>query len=222
MGVKGRVISLFRLYKLKYSLRGFSFSIYSYVDNNSELGDYVKLGGKTTIVESTVGDYTYFTDAKVAKSTIGKFCSIGKNVIIGGLGRHPVDMISTHPSFYSTRRQCGETFVDKNYFEEYKKTHVGNDVWIGVNSILLDGVRVGNGVIVAAGAVVTKDVPPYAIVGGVPARIIRYRFKPEEISMLEEICWWNLPANELKNISSIIRSNNIEQLAEYVDTKSIS
>jgi carbonic anhydrase/acetyltransferase-like protein (isoleucine patch superfamily) len=89
------------------------------------------------------------------------------------------------------RRQCGISFADKQYFSEFKETRIGNDVWIGENSIVMDGVTIGNGAIVAAGSVVVKDVAPFSIVGGVPARLIRLRFVPEKIRFIEDSQWWN-------------------------------
>ncbi|MEY0719389.1 CatB-related O-acetyltransferase [Providencia alcalifaciens] len=93
---------------------------------------------------------------------------------------------------------------------------IGNDVWIGVNSIILDGVKIGNGAIIAAGSVVTKDIPDYAIVGGIPAKIIKYRYPPNEIKILNEISWWDLDEECLKELAPLIRENNILQFQEYV------
>ena len=81
-------------------------------------------------------------------------------------------------------KQAQISFTDKSYFEELKPIKIGNDVWIGANAVILDGVAIGDGAIIGAGAVVNKDVPPYAIVGGVPAKIIRYRFSDEQIEFL--------------------------------------
>ncbi len=93
--------------------------------------------------------------------------------------------------FYSTRKQCGATFADRDYFDEQSDISIGNDVWIGARVFLIEGIHVGDGAIVGAGAVVTKDVPAYAVVGGVPAKIIRYRFTQEQIEYLLELQWWD-------------------------------
>lgn len=143
----------------------------------------------------TIGEYTYIGNrTKLANVTIGKFCSIASDVKIG-LGRHPTtEFISTYPAFYS-KYNCGclTSFTEYQKYEEFQNIIIENDVWIGENAIVLDGVKICNGAIVAAGAVVTKDVPAYSIVGGVPARIIKYRFSEEKISLLESFKWWNKP-----------------------------
>lgn len=211
MSIKSRVSSFLRKRKLKKTHIGFSASLRSMVDNNVTVSDFVTLNGKTSISNSQVGAYTYFSCCSISNTKIGSFCSVASGTRIGGLGSHPVNMLSTHPIFYSVAKQCGTTFSDKNYFNEFKKTTIGNDVWIGTNAIILDGVNVGNGVIIAAGAVVVKDVPDYAIVGGVPAKIIRFRFSNEEIDLLSRIKWWDLPKEELiENIGLFRKPNFIE------------
>lgn len=169
----------------------------TYVCKESVLYGRNKLAKGTVISTSSIGRFTYVAGAKIVLTEIGSFCSIGPNVRIGGLGSHPVHWISTHPAFYSTLMQCGTTFSKVDKFEEEKRTALGNDVWIGANATILDGVRIGHGAIVAAGAVVTKEVPPYGIVGGVPAKIIRYRFSADVIDALLEWQWWNLPEKAL-------------------------
>ena len=132
-----------------------------------------------------IGDYTYINGGHVYRSRIGKYCSIGFGVSIGP-GEHHVHRITTFPissrTFY--RYDAGE-FVDKGL------TVVGNDVWIGNHATILQGIKIGDGAVIAAGAVVTKDVPPYAIMAGVPAKIIRYRFDEKIIEKLLKLEWWN-------------------------------
>lgn len=111
--------------------------------------------------------------------------------------------MSTHPAFYSTGKQCGITFVDKNLFEERlavdgRSCIIGNDVWIGNDVRIIGGLRIGTGAIVGLGAVVTKDVPPYAIVGGVPAKVIRYRFEEKQIKELLDSHWWEKSEDYIK------------------------
>ncbi|MBR6646045.1 MAG: CatB-related O-acetyltransferase, partial [Clostridia bacterium] len=97
------------------------------------------------------------------------------------------------------RKQCGMTYVKENRFNEFTETTIiGNDVWIGHSALILEGVKIGDGAIVGAGAVVTKDVPPYSIVVGVPAKVIKYRFSENEIAKLSELKWWDQSVEWIK------------------------
>jgi acetyltransferase-like isoleucine patch superfamily enzyme len=160
--------------------------------NNCQFGNHNILYFGAEINNVVLGDFSYVAgESRLVNTTIGKFTCIGPEVICG-LGRHPSrDFVSTHPIFYSPLGQSQLTFVSDSHFEEFAPIEIGNDVWIGARAIIRDGVKIGDGAIVGAGAVVTRDVPPYAIVGGVPAKIIRYRFQPEEIEFLEEMKWWD-------------------------------
>lgn len=139
---------------------------------------------------SYVGGYSYLKNA-----TIGKFTSIASEVKIG-LGMHPVDLVSTHPLFYAPKKEWSIAPSIDVPFEEYKEVLIGNDVWIGTRVIIMDGLKIGNGAIIAAGSVVTKDVPDFAIVGGVPAKILKYRFAPDVIVKVSKSEWWNWDDNE--------------------------
>src|SRR6266568_6511819 len=157
---------------------------------NTQLGNYNCIGDSVVVTNSSLGDYTYINGhSLVSNASIGKFCSIANDVQIS-LGIHPIDQVSTHPAFYSNNKPF-VTFADKNYVEESKQVHIGHDVWIGARVMILDGVTIGDGAIIAAGAVVTKNIEPYAIVGGVPAKLIKYRLDKETIEKLKNIQWWN-------------------------------
>lgn len=168
-----------------------------------------------TIVQSSLGDCSYIgKDSLVQYTSIGKYTCIGPSVKIG-LGNHPLkEFISIHPLFYSQAGQAaGLVFADKSYFPEYAPVTIGHDVWIGANVVIPGGVKIGNGAVIASGAVVTKDVPPYAIVGGVPAKLIRYRYPEEIIRQLEEWQWWNKDIEWLRqHYREMQQISNLEQL----------
>lgn len=161
-------------------------------------GNFNTIYARAVLNRVSLGDYTYVArDTYINNATIGKFASIGPEVLIG-LGMHPSrSFVSTHPSFFSPFKQAQITFVDQSLFEEYSPIVIGNDVWIGARAIIFDGLKIGDGAIVGAGALVTKDVPPYSIVAGVPATILRYRFDEEVIDYLMKLKWWDKGAGWL-------------------------
>jgi acetyltransferase-like isoleucine patch superfamily enzyme len=157
----------------------------------------VRVGSESLITESRIGAYSYVShDTEIFGTQIGKFCSVGPGCRLG-VGIHPTDHISTSPVFFSTKKQAGISFVSTDVIKENKDIKIGNDVWIGANAVILDGVEIGTGAIIAAGAVVTKNVAPYTIVAGVPALSKRKRFSDEQIECLLRSCWWNWPTDIL-------------------------
>jgi acetyltransferase-like isoleucine patch superfamily enzyme len=160
-----------------------------------------------------LGDYSYVANSTVITNTnIGKFCSIGPNCLIG-LGKHPSNtFVSTHPAFFSTSAQCGISFVKETTFNESELITIANDVWLGANVTICDGVSIGNGAIIAAGTVVTKDVEAYSIVGGVPAKLIKMRFTPDQIEGLDKSKWW---AQDISNFTS--DNTNFKNIKQFLE-----
>jgi len=151
------------------------------------------------IQQTEMGRFSYIGyNSTVYGARIGRFCSIASGARIG-LGMHPVDQVSTSPVFYSPHNVFGKNWVEDRYREhEYQEVVIGHDVWIGANVLVMGGLTIGHGSIVAAGAVVTKDVEPYSIVGGVPAKLIKKRFPPEMAKAIESTAWWDAEEAWLK------------------------
>ena len=177
------------------------------VDPQSKLCGYNKVQEGSIVTGSVIGKFTYIARARVSGADIGSFCSIGPGVIIG-LSDHPTGWLTTHPAFYSIGMQATVTFAKEELFQHWKRPRIGNDVWIGARAVILGGVNIGDGAIIAAGSVVTRDVAPYAIVGGIPARLIRNRFSDDVIQLLLDWQWWNLPNSTLKEIASDFTSQS--------------
>ena len=133
----------------------------------------------------------------IFKCTIGKYCSISYGVTIGP-PEHNYKLLSTHPFIYRSKYDIFEDNKDIELSRLQENLVIGNDVWIGCNSVIARGITIGDGAVIGANSFVNKDVPPYAIVGGSPAKILKYRFSDEIIGILKDIKWWNLPPKTIK------------------------
>lgn len=177
------------------------------VDETAYINRFVKAK------DSVIGRHSYIgTNTDIEDAEIGNFCSIADHCRIG-MGGHTLNCLSTSPIFTIAVNGCHEQWIEKDLFEEVtvtdQKAYIGNDVWIGSHVLIRGGVKVGNGAIIGAGAVVVKDVPPYAIVGGVPAKVIRYRFSDEVIAKLQELKWWDMPDEKLKENIGMFQKENV-------------
>lgn len=175
-----------------------------------------------------IGDYTYYYDPEDSenfernvlyhfpfigdKLIIGKFCALARGVkfIMNG-ANHKISGISTYP-FYIFGQGWENVMPAAEELPYKGDTEIGNDVWIGYEALFMPGVKIGHGAIISSRSVVTGDVPAYAIVGGNPAKVIRYRFDAETIAKLEDIAWWNWPVEKISRNLSLIVSGDIDAL----------
>lgn len=165
------------------------------------IGENVAILNGVHLEHVSMGNFSYVSNySRLVNVNVGSFCSIGPHVQIG-LAPHPSRIfVSTYPAFYSDYNEgCPRSFRKNKVFNDaVPETGIGNDVWIGSDVIIPGGIKIGTGAIVATGSVVVKDVPPYAVVGGNPAKIIRYRFSEEQIKALLESEWWNWPIEKIR------------------------
>lgn len=191
-------IKYFKYYK-KNTFEGV-FSIAKRVSmKNCNIGNFANFAEYSSVRNSCIGAYTSIGRyAKITHTDIGKYCAISWDTSINALS-HPYThlTISSFPYVPKTGN-----FVERRT-QSYKKVIIKNDVWIGANCTIMPGIKIGNGAIIGAGSVVTKDVPDYAIVAGVPAKIIKYRFPKNIIDELLRLQWWNLDENIIKDNISI-------------------
>lgn len=193
-------------WRLKFALWGkvrFNSSVRIAPDSAFEGANSI---GDCTYFAGSMGYGTYAMQNCSIEGRVGRFCSIAAEVKVAR-GTHPVTLpyATTSPMFFSTRKQSATTFSPIDRFDELKEpVTIGNDCWIGQRALLVGGITVGDGAVVMAGAVVTKDVPPYAIVGGVPAKVIKYRYDDETIAFLLKTRWWDKPIDWLKENHALL------------------
>lgn len=171
---------------------------------HSQVHRTAKVESGSSFVQSRMAQHSFCGyDCDIYRADIGSFTSIANAVVIGG-ARHPMEWVGMSPVFYAGRDSVPAKFSE-HHLEAPPETVIGHDVWIGRSAIILAGLRIGNGAVVGAGAVVTKDVPAYAIVAGNPARILRYRFEPTRIAQLEQLQWWHLSEPDLRRLGHSVR-----------------
>ena len=167
---------------------------------NCSFGEYTEIKDFVNISDTIMDDYSYVCEySDITNTYIGKFVNIASNVRINP-GFHPYEMPTQHHFLYR-KSMYGFGCDDEEFFNyrDLQKVSIGHDVWIGHGAVIMPGVKVENGAIIAANAVVTKDVPSYAIVAGVSAKVLRYRFPKEIIKELESINWWDWSYQEIQD-----------------------
>jgi acetyltransferase-like isoleucine patch superfamily enzyme len=213
-----RILVIYRHIKQVKLHKGISLKLgFNSNTYNSKFGKNVYIGDNCSILNSFIDSHSYCNNNTIINNAeIGKFSSIGSEVVIG-VGTHPTDFVTTHPAFYANNKAFN-TFSDKMYFDEIGKIEIGNDVWIGSKCTILNNINIGDGAIIAYGAVVTKDVLPYSIVGGVPAKHLKFRFEQSVIQELQKIKWWDLDDKFFKQNYKLFHKP--ENLIQYYKSNS--
>lgn len=218
-----RVICIY--YKIKFRKKA-SISHLATVLGRCDFEGKNRIGKNNYLKDVKIGLFTYMgTNNEFERVNIGRYCSIGNNIKLVS-SNHPLDFVSTHTVFYNSAEHS-ETFNKDYEFKEIIADEsgvcldIGNDVWIGDNVIIKGGLHIGNGAVLGMGAVVTKDVPPYAIVGGNPAKIIRYRFDEEIISRLQKLKWWDWQEEKIQKYAHLF-NNPQELITECLDKEELS
>ncbi|QLI78046.1 CatB-related O-acetyltransferase [Bacillus pumilus] len=179
-----------------------------FLNQRNELGSY------------DIGDFTYagpdfqvLTWGEGTTLKVGKFCSIANEVKVFLGGEHRTDWITTYP--------FNQIFTDAAYIEGHPRSKgdvcIGHDVWIGYGATIMSGVHIGNGAVIGANSLITKDVPPYAIVAGNPQRLMKYRFSFDIIEKLQLLEWWNLEFSIIQSVFHLLQSDDIEQCIHVIE-----
>ncbi len=190
---------------------------------NCVLGNFTDIAERVVLAECTIGDYSYIErHVEAIYTTIGKFCAIAADVRLNALN-HPLERISQHKITYRPNEYFVGAKVDKNFRElrQNARVVIGHDVWIGHGAIVLPGLTIGHGAIIAAGAVVTKDVKPYAIVAGVPAKPIKWRFKKSIRERIIKLQWWDWDHDKLASAISDMQNLSVEDFLGKWEVESL-
>ena len=205
------------MHPIKEYLRHIIANIYEIMSNQ---GDYLKRRKEIESGILTIGRHTYghinidSYKGSLKKVIIGHYTSISKNVIFITGGIHPIDWVSTYP--FRAKWKLEGAFSDGMPYSNGDIV-VGSDVWIGTDALILSGVNIGHGAVVAARSVITKDVPPYSIVGGIPAKVIKFRFNQDQIEALLKIKWWEWDELKIKDNVHLLSSSKIESFISKWD-----
>lgn len=191
------------------------------VVKDCRIGRYTEIYERCHVSESEIGDYSYVVrDSEIWCANIGKFVNIASHARINA-PNHPTWRATLHHFTYRAENYWPDAEAEAGFFEWRRshRVHIGHDVWIGHGATILPGVTIGDGAVIGSGAVVTKDVAPYFIVAGVPARPIRERF-PREIAMrLQRLSWWNWSHGALRDALDDFRALSIESFLEKYEAQ---
>ncbi len=186
-----------------------------------KLGKYAEVGERVILRDVTAGDFTYFErHSEGIYADIGRFCSIASNVRINAL-EHPMERLTTHKISYRPNEFFRYQGIDSAFRSrrQAKRVNIGHDVWIGHGAVIMPAVKIGHGAVVGANAVVTKDVAPYTIVAGNPARLIRLRFSEDIAARLLQLEWWDWPSATIFEAIPDIQSLSIENFLAKWETR---
>lgn len=209
-------VARYLIVKFRFRKKNVSFPFSCKINPNT-LIEGQNIFHSNSYIRGTIGFGSYIGENALILGKVGRYCSIGNDVKVI-CGRHPYTYpyATTSPMFFSLSKQNGRTFAQIQEFEENTNAEgefpvvIGNDVWINSHVRIVSSVKIGHGAVLLAGSVITKDVPPYAIVGGIPAKVIKYRYSDEDRAFLLNLQWWNKPQEWLRdNYKALL---NIEKL----------
>ena len=183
---------------------------------NAKLGRFTEINERVAFADSALGDYSYVErHAEVIYASIGKFCAIASNVRVNAL-EHPIERVSQHKITYRPNEYFLDAKLDQDFRDKRRSqvVEIGHDVWVGHGAVIMPGIRIGYGAVIAASAVVTRDVAPYAIVAGVPAKFLRWRFEDKISERIISLGWWHWDHDKLAASVADMRVLSIEAFLE--------
>ncbi len=183
---------------------------------NAKLGRFTEIRDRVAFWDSGLDDYSYVErQAEVIYASIGKFCAIASNARVNAL-EHPIERVSQHKITYRANEYFLGARLDQDFREKRRgqAVEIGHDVWVGHGAVIMPGIKIGHGAVIAASAVVTRDVAPYAIVAGVPAKFLKWRFDNKISERIIALSWWHWGHDKLAAAVDDMRVLSIEAFLE--------